>query len=169
MLSIDASSKRVAYNTFLAMTKSITAQGFVPNGAAASWRSWDRTEPPIGAKILLEMFTRWRDVWLVEAAIDELLTWNGTSSVEPTLTTNITPTSIRALPPTTTSDWFYARRRLQPLGLICLGSDLNPGADADPLAGTHIGATLESGLDNSPMYWCVWCEKPPPLLASFHP
>jgi putative isomerase len=130
MLSIDRSSKRVAYNTFIAMTKSITPQGIVPNGAAAMWRSWDRTEPPVGAKILHEMWVRWGDKWVVEATFDELMAWN---------------------------DWFWRRRRLMPLGMICLGSDLNPGADADPLAGTHIGATLESGLDNSPMY----CDCPP--------
>jgi len=48
-------------------------------------------------------------------------------------------------------NWFWSHRRLPPLGLICLGSDMVPGYP-DSASNTMQGARYESGLDNSPMY-----------------
>eukprot|EP01079_Euglenida_sp_SAG-EU17-18_P002855 gene2855-3450_t len=112
LLSID--SRDLAYSNYIQVIKSKTVDGFVPNFAAAQVKSSDRTEPPIGAKVLLEMYTKYKDQWLVKLLFDDLLDW---------------------------SNWFLKARRLDPLGLICLGS-------ADGMQ----GARYESGLDNSPMY-----------------
>ena len=72
----------------------------------------DRTEPPIGAKVLLEMHRKYGDSWLVELLFDDLLDW---------------------------SNWFVAARRLGPLGLIALGGDgmqnarFESGLDQSPM------------------------------------
>ena len=75
-------------------------------------------------KVLLEIYRKYRDTWLVALLFDDLLKWN---------------------------DWFVAYRTLGPLGLVSLGSDTIDGfTDYSP--GTMQGARFESGLDNSPMY-----------------
>ena len=97
--------------------------GFVPNFSAGGTKSIDRTEPPIGAKVLLEMYNKFKDEWIVELLFDDLAAWN---------------------------DWFVAERMLGPLGIVSLGSDTIDGyKDFSP--GTMQGARFESGLDNSPM------------------
>ena len=35
--------------------------------------SWDRTEPPVGSRVLLELHRKYGDDWLVEACFDDLL------------------------------------------------------------------------------------------------
>merc|ERR1712185_190767 len=52
MLSLDA--KELAYSNLIQVTRSKTGRGFVPNYSAGGIKSQDRTEPPIGAKVLLE-------------------------------------------------------------------------------------------------------------------
>jgi hypothetical protein len=117
--------------------------GFIPGYAKGLEKTRDRTEPPIGSKIMLEIHNRYpRDTqWLVELLYDDLFAWH---------------------------DWFYRRRRLQPLGLITLGSDpINTTAGA---GGSEVdandwnvnqlqGAVYESGQDNSPMYDKVGCRR----------
>ena len=118
----------VAYSNLIQVTKSKVAAGFVPNYSGGSVKSQDRTEPPIGAKVLQAVFERWGDAWLVELLIDDLIDWN---------------------------DWFYRRRILD--GLVALGSfneeriyANKPGkGDTENVLQ---GARFESGLDNSPMY-----------------
>jgi hypothetical protein len=51
------SSKEIAYSNFIQVIRSKTAMGFVPNFSAGGSKSLDRTEPPIGAKVLLKMYT----------------------------------------------------------------------------------------------------------------
>jgi hypothetical protein len=70
------SSKEIAYSNFIQVIRSKTAMGFVPNYSAGGTKSIDRTEPPIGAKVLLEMFKKFKDVWIVELLFDDLLAWN---------------------------------------------------------------------------------------------
>ena len=48
----------------------------VPNYSAGGTKSVDRTEPPIGAKVLLEMHGKYGDGWLVELLFDDLLRWS---------------------------------------------------------------------------------------------
>ena len=56
LLSLD--SKELAYTNLVAVIKSKTGRGFVPNFSAGGAKSMDRTEPPIGAKVLLEVSER---------------------------------------------------------------------------------------------------------------
>ena len=74
MLSLDA--KELAYSNLIQVIKSKCSEGFVPNFSAASTKSLDRTEPPIGARVLLELYQRFEDKWLVELLFDDLLDWN---------------------------------------------------------------------------------------------
>lgn len=122
LLSVDA--KELAYSNIIQTVKSKTAAGFVPNYAAATIKSYDRTEPPVGAKVLLELYRKWGDDWLVELLLDDLVDWH---------------------------DWFWRARLLQPLGLVALGSTPH-GSFSDGGIGAMQGARYESGLDNSPMY-----------------
>jgi hypothetical protein len=111
--------------------KSKTAQGFIANFASAGQKSLDRTEPMIGAKVLLELYGKYKDAWLVELLFDDLLDWHG---------------------------WFHLYRRLPPKNLVCLGSDKIPG-NSYYNPDTLQSARLESGLDNSPMWDEVEFDK----------
>ena len=53
--------------------KSKTAAGFVPNFAGGGAKSMDRTEPPVGSKALLQLFSKYHDTWIVELLFDDLL------------------------------------------------------------------------------------------------
>jgi putative isomerase len=125
------SSKEIAYSNFIQVIRSKTAMGFVPNYSAGGTKSIDRTEPPIGAKVMLEMYKKFKDEWIVELLFDDLLAWN---------------------------DWFVAERMLGPLGIVSLGSDTIDGY-VDAAAGEMQGARYESGLDNSPMYDGTFFKK----------
>ena len=46
----------------LQIIKAKTTAGFVPNANTIN----DRTEPPIGSKVLLELFRKHGDLWVVE-------------------------------------------------------------------------------------------------------
>ena len=123
----------------LQVVKAKTAAGFVPNGAAPTRKS-THSQPPVGSKVLLEMYRRYADVWLVHLLYADLLDW---------------------------SNWWDANRRLPPLNMTALGGDdmqvrfpsspafsnLRPPshAFARPRDGLQ-AARYESGLDNSPMY-----------------
>ena len=106
------------------MIKSKTAQGFIGNFAAAGQKSLDRTEPMIGAKVVLELYRKYGDKWIVDLLLNDLIDWH---------------------------DWFATYRILAPAGLICLGSNPVPG-DSYWAPNTLNSAKLESGLDNSPMW-----------------
>lgn len=88
-------NKTIAYSNLIQVIKSKTAAGFVPNYAGGGMKSQDRTEPPVGAKALLQLFKKYKDTWIVELLFDDLLDW---------------------------SNWFMRRRLLPPLGLVALGS-----------------------------------------------
>ena len=124
MSSLDPRSKAIAYSNFIQVIRSKTAAGFVPNYSAGGSKSVDRTEPPVGAKVLLEMYNKYKDAWLVLLLFEDLLEWN---------------------------TWFLTARALGPLGLVSLGSDTYDGY-VDWSSGAMQGARYESGLDNSPMY-----------------
>ena len=124
MASLDPAAKNMAYSNFIQVIRSRTARGFVPNFSAGGTKSVDRTEPPIGAKVLLELHRKYKDVWLVQLLFDDLLRWN---------------------------DFLAESRTLGPLGIVSLGSDRIDGF-SDFSAGLMQGARYESGLDNSPMY-----------------
>jgi putative isomerase len=119
-------NKDLAYANALEILNEAAPGGHVPNYArAGGWKSSDRSEPPVGAITILELYKRFGDRWFLAAAYDRLLAWNA---------------------------WWPAHRDRQ--GYLVWGSDpttpvVNPD---DTTIGTLQGAKYESGLDNSPMY-----------------
>jgi len=124
LASADEDAKNASYSNLIQIVKSRTSKGFVPNFSAGGDKSIDRTEPPVGAMILKEIYMKYKDDWIVELLFPNLLTWN---------------------------DWFLRERTHGELGLISLGSDGFVG-HVDISANAMQGARYESGLDNSPMY-----------------
>eukprot|EP01043_Picozoa_sp_COSAG02_P040906 COSAG02_NODE_3347_length_6896_cov_2.201854_1_plen_600_part_10 len=118
--SLDA--KELAYSQLTAVIKTKTAHGMVPNFWQPNSISYDRTEPPIGSKVLHETFKRWKEPWIVELLFDDCYDW---------------------------TQWFFRRREDAPIGLIVLGSDEIADTSDTP---NMQAARYESGLDNSPMY-----------------
>lgn len=127
MAALD--SKEIAYFNLIEMTAEKTESGFVPNFASSlGASSRDRSQPPVGSMVLREVYRRYREPWIVELLFEDLYGWN---------------------------TWFWTHRQLSP-GLMAWGSD-----PYEPLVGhpseidgvnARLGAALESGLDNSPMY-----------------
>ncbi len=81
----SAGSRNVSYSALIQVIKSKTENGFIPNGATAGGKSQDRTEPMMGAKVLLEMYRKFGDLWLVQLLFDDLLDWNNWSMRERTM------------------------------------------------------------------------------------
>ena len=134
-------NKEIAYSNLFQVVKSKTPKGFIPNWSTAGGviKSSDRTEPPVGARVLLELFRKYNDTWIVEALWDDLADSN---------------------------DWFMNNRLLQPFGIIGLGSyykaPRHPTRNSTAATSAsdskyHVisdnmqAARYESGLDNSPM------------------
>jgi putative isomerase len=116
----------LAYANALETLREETAEGFVPNYArGGGWKSFDRSEPPVGAISVLGLYRKFNDRWFLEDAFEPLLRWNR---------------------------WWAAHRDID--GYLAWGSDGEnlPGNLDDGSRGTRAGAILESGLDNSPMY-----------------
>lgn len=116
----------LAYANALETLREETAEGFVPNYArGGGWKSFDRSEPPVGAITVLGLYRKFNDRWFVEDAFEPLLRWNR---------------------------WWNEHRQID--GYMAWGSDSEnaPGNLDDGSRGTRMGAILESGLDNSPMY-----------------
>ncbi len=122
-------SKELGYSNLREILREQTADGFVPNLAYATGQvSADRSQPPVGSAMLLEVYRIHREKWIVEEMYDGLLRWNR---------------------------WF-ADNRMNESGALCWGSNAIPVLYGNrwETEGVHAtyGAALESGLDNSPMY-----------------
>jgi putative isomerase len=118
--------KDLAYANVVEILREETPAGFVPNYArAGDWKSTDRSEPPVGALTVLNLYGRFHDRWLLEETFEPLMRWNR---------------------------WWAANRDVD--GYLVWGSDplAEPIDPDDAWRGTRAGAILESGLDNSPMY-----------------
>ncbi len=116
----------LAYANALEILREETPEGFVPNYARpGGWKSFDRSEPPVGAITVLGLYRQFHDRWFLEDAFAPLLRWNR---------------------------WWNEHRQTQ--GYLAWGSDgdTHPANLDDHSRGTRQGAILESGLDNSPMY-----------------
>ena len=116
----------LAYANALEILREETPEGFVPNYARpGGWKSFDRSEPPVGAITVLGLYRQFHDRWFLEDAFEPLLRWNR---------------------------WWDQHRQTQ--GYLAWGSDgdTHPANLDDHSRGTRQGAILESGLDNSPMY-----------------
>ncbi len=116
----------LAYANAMEILREETPQGFVPNYARpGGWKSFDRSEPPVGAITVLGLYRQFHDLWFLEDAFEPLLRWNR---------------------------WWNEHRHTQ--GYLAWGSDgdTHPANLDDHSRGTRQGAIYESGLDNSPMY-----------------
>ena len=127
MFAVD--NPELAMANAIAITHEITSLGLVPNFANAHGSSsWDRSEPPVGAWVCREIYRSHRARWFLEEVYPSLLRWNR---------------------------WWWDARRNN-------GSLLSWGSTPfEPVSGGYwetagvnerFGASLESGLDNSPMY-----------------
>ncbi len=117
-------NRALAYANVVGITREMTAGGFVPNFAFSSrGRSEDRSQPPVGARIVMDLFCRWGDMWLLEELFDDLLRWNR----------------------------WWPRRRMTGRWLGW-GSNAFTDPSGRRCEGTLKAAVLESGLDNSPLY-----------------
>lgn len=118
--------KDLSYADAIETLREETAEGFVPNYArAGNWKSFDRSEPPVGAITVLGLYRKFGERWFLNQTFPALLSWN---------------------------KWWSEHRDVD--GYLSWGSDgQNPPGDLDDSSrGTREGAILESGLDNSPMY-----------------
>jgi hypothetical protein len=114
----------LAYANAVEVTKGWTSRGFIPNFASAyHLKSDDRSQPPVGSLMALEIYNRHKKTWFLEEVYEELLTWNR---------------------------WWPGARECGG-GALCWGSD--PALQVlDGSADSWQAALYESGLDNSPMY-----------------
>ncbi|NBC29699.1 MAG: hypothetical protein GVY29_06870, partial [Spirochaetes bacterium] len=121
--------RRVAYANAVEITHALTGRGFVPNFAGAPIDSLDRSQPPIGAFVIRELYRRYKDRWLIDETFDQLLTWNR---------------------------WWPRERATALDGLLGWGSTPYEPRTDNELETLGVGASegggYESGLDNSPMY-----------------
>ena len=118
--------RSLAYANALETLRGATPQGFVPNYARGNgWESTDRSEPPVGALTVLNLYRRFHDRWFIEDAYTPLIRWNR---------------------------WWAEHRETK--GYLAWGSDGDnePRNPDDSSRGTLQGAKFKSGLDNSPMY-----------------
>lgn len=121
-------SKQLAYANAIAITDEATADGFVPNFAMATgFKSSDRSQPPVGSITVRALCDLFDETVLAERLFDPLLKWNR---------------------------WWPEHRDKD--GYLCWGS-----SPYEPVTGNQwetngvnarFGGSLESGLDNSPMY-----------------
>lgn len=127
MQSMD--EKELAYCNAIEITKTLTPNGFIPNFACQNgFKSYDRSQPPVGSMVCLQMYERHGDKWFLEEVYQNLTIWN---------------------------EWFMEHRQTKN-GLLTWGSDpYEPlfGHHFETGAVNELqGAAYESGLDNSPMY-----------------
>lgn len=118
--------KDLAYADAVETLREATDDGFVPNYARpGGWKSFDRSEPPVGSLTVLNLFHTYHDSWLLRETFVPLLRWNR---------------------------WWSANRDVD--GYLVFGTDRNTRRKNpdDPSIGTLQGAKYESGLDNSPLY-----------------
>ncbi len=116
----------LAYANAIETLRELTPAGFVANYVrAGDWKSFDRSEPPVGAITVLGLYRKFHDSWFLEETFAPLLTWNR---------------------------WWQQNRSIG--NYLVWGSDGNnqPENPDDSSRGTRQGAIYESGLDNSPMY-----------------
>lgn len=118
-------NKDLAYANAVEITKAITPGGFIPNFQSPFGNSsWDRSQPPVGSKIILEIYKHYKEKWFLDEVYDELLTWN---------------------------KWWPKNRDMK--GYLCWGSQPVADTLKSLFESHNLqSAKYESGLDNSPMY-----------------
>ena len=70
-------NKDLAYSNAIAITKSLTPNGFVPNYTSGGDKmSADRSQPPVGSTVIREIYRKYPEKWFLEYVFDDLLSWN---------------------------------------------------------------------------------------------
>ncbi len=126
-MMFGAGSKELAYANTVEITRAVKSCGFVPNFTASTADSWDRSQPPVGAIVCMDLYRKFHDKWFLEEVYDDLLTWNR----------------------------WWVKNRTTPEGFLCFGShpfEVKYGSYHELNQHTWQCAAFESGLDNSPMY-----------------
>lgn len=119
-----AYNKPLAYANAVEITKAITAAGFIPNWIKAyGLQSIMRSQPPVGSRMVLEIFRRHKERWFLEEVFDELVTWNR---------------------------WWPQNRANG--AWLSWGSEVPPPTTAEDDKKARQHAKWESGLDNSPTF-----------------
>ncbi len=116
----------LAYANAMEILREETPGGFVPNETRpGGWKSFDHSEPPVGAITVLGLYQRFHDRWFLADTFAPLLSWNR---------------------------WWDQHRQTQ--GYLAWGDDATTAfTDTDDgYRETRQDAIYESGLDNSPMY-----------------
>jgi putative isomerase len=125
MLSLD--NKDLAYANAIAITKAVTAKGFIPNSSQPEFKSEDRSEPQVGSIIVREIYRKYQEKWFLDEVYEDLLSWNR---------------------------WRAANRDID--GYLVYGTDPYDYTTNKSRAVTESGkmkaAKWESGMDNSPMW-----------------
>ena len=125
-------NKELAYANAIAITSEAAETGFVPNFSDAFMKSRDRSQPPVGSFCVREIYRKYREKWFLELLYDKLLTWNR---------------------------WWENKRDID--GLLAWGSNSyqplngNYWETRESGVGNRQGASLESGMDNAPMYFDI--------------
>lgn len=124
-------SKELAYANVIEHLHDKTEEGFIPNISQGSGRkSFDRSQPPVGSIMVKEIYKIYQEKWFIEAVFDELYGWNR---------------------------WWLEKRLHE--GMLCWGSHVSKNPFKDKRYNTLKAATLETGLDDSPMYLDVEFNK----------
>lgn len=122
MLSTD--NRELAYCNAIEITKSVDKCGFVPNFISTlDHISYDRSQPPVGSRVVWTIYERWGDRWFLEMLYPRLLRWN---------------------------TWWTANRMVD--GLLCWGTSPRNGEHFSDVKYGKKHALYESGLDNAHVY-----------------
>lgn len=117
-------NKDLAYANAIEITKAITPEGFVPNYQSPSrGSSLDRSQPPVGSTIVLNIYHKYREKWFLNEVYRELLTWNR---------------------------WWPKNRDVK--GYLAWGSYDRSQSQPVKANVSIANSKYESGLDNSPMF-----------------
>ncbi|MGK7395551.1 MAG: MGH1-like glycoside hydrolase domain-containing protein [Candidatus Cyclobacteriaceae bacterium M3_2C_046] len=136
--------KEIAYANAVEMTRANEGLQFVPNVEKANgFKSRDRSQPPVGAMCVREVYRQFKEKWFLELLYEDLLTWNS---------------------------WWQEKRDYK--GLLCYGSTKYepvigaPGeyTDGDKVNG-WFGASMESGWDGATLYKNVPFDKERNILT----
>jgi len=114
----------LAFSSFKAVLEDAAPDGFPTNNSQGNGRkALDRSQPPLGGIVALELFKQTKNEAFIRSVFPALFKWNRW--------------------------WLKARMNGK---LLSWGSHKSPNTFADPANHSLLGAKLESGLDDSPMF-----------------
>lgn len=117
-------SRELAIANVLEHLEGRTKEGFIPNDNQGNTRkSRDRSQPPVGAIMVKEVYKRFPEKWFLEASFEHLLNWNR---------------------------WWIKKRMNE--GLLAYGSHEAWNPWKETYLRSMKAAGYESGMDDSPMY-----------------